>query len=101
MKRLPTPFIVPRSGYVLIAFRETHGQIHVLSHLISRARLINLLFNILILYSSDEYYDSYVKLPGGVELNGRQMFDDAGRELERIRERMSVFALSLSPIPRR
>jgi len=30
-----------------------------------------------------------VKLPGGVELNGRQMFDDAERELERIRERMS------------
>ena len=30
-----------------------------------------------------------VKLPGGVELNGRQMFDDAEKELERIRERMS------------
>lgn len=30
-----------------------------------------------------------VKLPGGVELNGRQMFDDAERELERIREKMS------------
>ena len=29
-----------------------------------------------------------VKLPGGVELNGRQMFDDAEKELERIRERM-------------
>ena len=30
-----------------------------------------------------------VKLPGGVELNGRQMYDDAERELERIREKMS------------
>lgn len=30
-----------------------------------------------------------VKLPGGVELNGRQMFDDAEKELERIREKMS------------
>ena len=30
-----------------------------------------------------------VKLPGGVELNGRQMYDDAEKELERIREMMS------------
>ena len=30
-----------------------------------------------------------VKLPGGVELNGRQMYDDAEKELERIREKMS------------
>ena len=30
-----------------------------------------------------------VKLPGGVELNGRQMYDDAEKELERIRELMS------------
>ncbi len=30
-----------------------------------------------------------VKLPGGVELNGRQIFDDAERELDIIRERMS------------
>ena len=30
-----------------------------------------------------------VKLPGGIELNGRQMYDDAERELERIREKMS------------
>ena len=30
-----------------------------------------------------------VKLPGGVELNGRQMYDDAEKELDRIRERMS------------
>ena len=29
-----------------------------------------------------------VKLPGGVELNGRQMYDDAEKDLERIRERM-------------
>ena len=30
-----------------------------------------------------------VKLPGGVELNGRQIYDDAQRELDVIRERMS------------
>ena len=30
-----------------------------------------------------------VKLPGGVELNGRQMYDDAQQELAYIRERMS------------
>jgi hypothetical protein len=30
-----------------------------------------------------------VKLPGGVELNGRQIYDDAQRELDIIRERMS------------
>jgi hypothetical protein len=30
-----------------------------------------------------------VKLPGGVELNGRQMYDDAQRELDIIMERMS------------
>ena len=30
-----------------------------------------------------------VKLPGGVELNGRQIFDDGEKELERIREIMS------------
>lgn len=30
-----------------------------------------------------------VKLPGGIELNGRQLFDDAEKELERIREKMS------------
>tara|TARA_B100001094_G_scaffold320258_1_gene366224 strand:+ start:25464 stop:26312 length:849 start_codon:yes stop_codon:yes gene_type:complete len=30
-----------------------------------------------------------VKLPGGVELNGRQMYDDGEKELERIREMMS------------
>ena len=30
-----------------------------------------------------------VKLPGGVELNGRQIFDDGEKELERIREMMS------------
>ena len=29
-----------------------------------------------------------VKLPGGVELNWRQMYDDAEKDLERIRERM-------------
>jgi len=31
-----------------------------------------------------------VKLPGGVELNGRQMYEDAIRELEEIRLRMST-----------
>jgi len=30
-----------------------------------------------------------VKLPGGVELNGRQIYDDGEKEIERIRERMS------------
>ena len=30
-----------------------------------------------------------VKLPGGVEMNGRQIYDDAEKELERIREIMS------------
>ena len=30
-----------------------------------------------------------VKLPGGVELNGRQIYDDAEKDLERIREKMS------------
>ena len=30
-----------------------------------------------------------VKLPGGIELNGRQLYDDAEKELENIREVMS------------
>ena len=30
-----------------------------------------------------------VKLPGGVELNGRQIYDDGEKDLERIREQMS------------
>ena len=30
-----------------------------------------------------------VKLPGGVELNGRQIYDDGEKEIERIREKMS------------
>ena len=30
-----------------------------------------------------------VKLPGGVELNGRQLYDDAQKELDSIMERMS------------
>ena len=30
-----------------------------------------------------------VKLPGGIELNGREMYEDAEKELERIREMMS------------
>jgi hypothetical protein len=30
-----------------------------------------------------------VKLPGGIELNGRQLYEDAERELESIRQRMS------------
>jgi hypothetical protein len=29
-----------------------------------------------------------VKLPGGVELNGRQIYDDAVRELQDIKDRM-------------
>jgi len=31
-----------------------------------------------------------VKLPGGVELNGREIYEDAEKELESIRERMSM-----------
>ena len=31
-----------------------------------------------------------VKLPGGIELNGREIYEDAERELEQIRERMSM-----------
>ena len=38
-----------------------------------------------------------VILPGGVELNGRQIFDDAEKELERIREMMSN-AYELPPL---
>jgi hypothetical protein len=30
-----------------------------------------------------------VKLPGGVELNGRQIYDDAQREIDVMMERMS------------
>ena len=30
-----------------------------------------------------------VKLPGGVELNGRQMYEDAQREIDILMERMS------------
>ena len=30
-----------------------------------------------------------VKLPGGIELNGRQIYDDAERELDKIKEQMS------------
>ena len=32
-----------------------------------------------------------VKLPGGVELNGRQIYDDAQKELDTIREEMSTY----------
>ena len=38
-----------------------------------------------------------VKLPGGVELNGRQIYDDAEKEIERIREMMSN-AYELPPL---
>jgi len=31
-----------------------------------------------------------VKLPGGIELNGRQIYEDAERELEDIKQRMSM-----------
>jgi hypothetical protein len=30
-----------------------------------------------------------VRLPGGIELNGRQLYDDALRDLEEIKDRMS------------
>jgi len=33
---------------------------------------------------------SGVKLPGGIELNGRQMYDDAEKELEDIKSRMTL-----------
>jgi hypothetical protein len=31
-----------------------------------------------------------VKLPGGIELNGRELYEDAEKELESIRQRMSM-----------
>jgi hypothetical protein len=31
-----------------------------------------------------------VKLPGGIELNGRELYEDAGRELEDIKQRMAL-----------
>jgi len=31
-----------------------------------------------------------VKLPGGIELNGRQIYDDAERELQEIKSRMAM-----------
>ena len=31
-----------------------------------------------------------VKLPGGVELNGRQIYDDAVRELQAIEDKMMI-----------
>ena len=31
-----------------------------------------------------------VKLPGGIELNGREIYEDAERELEALKERMSM-----------
>lgn len=31
-----------------------------------------------------------VKLPGGIELNGREIYEDAEKELENIRQRMSM-----------
>jgi hypothetical protein len=38
-----------------------------------------------------------VKLPGGIEFNGRQIYDDAEKELEIIRERMT-FNYELPPM---
>ena len=32
-----------------------------------------------------------VKLPGGIELNGRQLFDDSIKELEDIKQKMSSY----------
>tara|TARA_R100000030_G_scaffold40000_2_gene30016 strand:- start:358 stop:744 length:387 start_codon:yes stop_codon:yes gene_type:complete len=37
-----------------------------------------------------------VKLPGGIEFNGRQIFDDAVKEIEEIKERMT-FNYELPP----
>ena len=31
-----------------------------------------------------------VRLPGGIELNGRQIYDDAIREIEEIKQRMTM-----------
>jgi hypothetical protein len=31
-----------------------------------------------------------MQLPGGVQLNGRQLYDDATQELERLREQMRL-----------
>ena len=31
-----------------------------------------------------------VKLPGGIELNGREIYEDAERELESIKQRMTT-----------
>ena len=31
-----------------------------------------------------------VKLPGGIELNGREIYEDAEREIENIRQRMML-----------
>ncbi len=31
-----------------------------------------------------------VKLPGGIELNGRQIYEDAQRELDDIKQRMTM-----------
>ena len=40
-----------------------------------------------------KYFDKYSKQPSiealGIELNGRQIYDDGEKELERIREKMS------------
>ena len=32
-----------------------------------------------------------VKLPGGIELNGRQLFDDAQKEIDTIMEQMPTY----------
>ena len=31
-----------------------------------------------------------MKMPGGIELNGRELYDDAQREIDQIMERMSM-----------
>ena len=38
-----------------------------------------------------------VKLPGGIEFNGRQIFDDAVKEIDEIKERMT-YNYELPPI---
>jgi hypothetical protein len=34
---------------------------------------------------------SGVKLPGGIEFNGRQIYDDAQKEIDNLMERMSSY----------
>ena len=39
-----------------------------------------------------------VKLPGGIEFNGRQIYEDGQNDLDRIREMMSALPYELPPM---